>query len=171
MERLSEEDVVGPLFRAAVEASPIAMVLVNRAGNIVFLNSQAERLFGSAASEVVGRPVELLIPEPSRTVHACAHKGYWEDMKARLMAIGRELHGRRRDGTNFPVEIGLNPIETEQRTWALLSIVALTERKKTEAALRESEGRFHNIADTAPVMICAELVRSGTPGVVGGCAL
>jgi two-component system cell cycle sensor histidine kinase/response regulator CckA len=140
-------------FRLAVESAPSAMVMVNHEGRIVLVNSSAEKLFGYESRELLGQPVEILLPESSRR----GHPGFREDLlaqpQARPMGAGRALHAQRKNGEQFLVEIGLNPIETKNGTWVLSSIVDISDRQRAEAKLRESEERFRNMADTAPVMI------------------
>jgi len=128
------------------------MVLADQEGKIVLVNSHTERLFGYTRGELLGQPVEILVPESPRGSPSVLHRSLFSDAQV-LMRIGQELYARRKDGTRFPVEVGINSVETEQGAWALNSIVDITERKRAEAALRESEERFRNMADTAPVMI------------------
>jgi len=140
-------------FRLVVEAAPSGMVMVDRDGKIVLVNSRTEKLFGYGRKELLGQSIEILVPESVRESHVGLRTEYFVRPLARPMGIGRDLYGRRKNGTQFPVEIGLNPIETEEGTWVLSSIVDVTERKRAEATLRGSEERFRNMADTAPVMI------------------
>lgn len=140
-------------FRLAVESAPNGMMIVGQDGKIVRVNAQAETLFGYRRDELVGRSVELLVPEYVRSGHAGFRKDYFAHPTARHMGAGRDLAARRKDGSQFPVEIGLNPMHTEEGTQILCSIVDSTERKKAESALRESEQRFRLVANTAPVMI------------------
>ena len=140
-------------FRLVVEAAPSGMVMVDHNGKIVLVNTRAEKLFGYGRKELLGQSIEVLVPESSRERHIGLRSKYFDRPLARPIGIGQGLCGRRKDGTQFPVEIGLNPIETEHGTWVLSSIIDITERKRAEAKLRESEERFRNMADTAPVMI------------------
>jgi PAS domain S-box-containing protein len=140
-------------FRLAVEAAPSGMVMSASDGTIVLVNSRAEELFGYGRKELLGKSIETLLPEVARPRHPELRKEFLGEPQARPMGRGQEVSARRQDGTQFPVEVGLNPIETEEGTWILNSIVDITGRKRTEEALRESEERFRNMADTAPVMI------------------
>jgi PAS domain S-box-containing protein len=99
-------------FRVAVEAAPNAMVMVNGEGHIVLVNSQTERLFAYSREELIGQSVELLVPERFRLQHPAHRADFSAAPQARPMGAGRDLYGRRKDGSEFPIEIGLNPIET-----------------------------------------------------------
>ena len=153
MSDLSDRNRADERFRLAVEAAPNAMVMVNHEGKIVLVNSQTERLFGYGREELMGQTIEMLTPEASRKSHPSLRGEYLAHPQMRPMGVGRDLYAQRRNGEQFPVEIGLNPIETEEGTWVLSSIVDITERKRAEATLRESEERFRKMADTTPVMI------------------
>jgi len=123
-------------FRLAVEASPSAMLMVDARGKIVMLNAETERLFGYQRAELIGASVDRLVPGRMRGVHP-AHRGaFMAAPQVRAMGAGRELHGLRKDGTEVPVEIGLNPIETTDGTFVLSSIVDITERRQAEEKFR-----------------------------------
>lgn len=141
------------IFRLAVEAFPAAMVMVDHQGKIVLVNKQTEQLFGYRREELLGNPVEILVPDSVREHHLALHLKFADDPQPRPMGAKREFSGRRKDGSEIPVEIGLNPIQTEEGTWFLSAIVDISERKRIEAELLESEKRFTNMADTAAVMI------------------
>jgi PAS domain S-box-containing protein len=123
-------------FRLAIESAPSGMIMVDQRGEIVLVNSQAEHLFGYAREELIGNSVEMLVPERFRGHHPGFRGGFYAHPESRLMGAGRDLFGRRKDGTEFPVEIGLNPIETEEGVLALSAIVDITERKLLEQELR-----------------------------------
>jgi len=124
-------------FHLAVEAAPNAMVMVNQEGKILFVNKQMERLFGYSRDELLGMSVDRLVPERFRAKHAGFREGFFGGPQARPMGGGRDLYALSKDGAEFPVEIGLNPIETEEGIWVLGAIVDISERKRAEEALRK----------------------------------
>jgi two-component system, LuxR family, sensor kinase FixL len=140
-----EEGAVERRFRLVVEAAPSAMVMVDRNGTIVMVNAQAERVFGYSRAELLGQSVEMLVPPRYRGHHPGLRDSFFADPRARPMGAGRELYGLKKDGSEFPVEIGLNPIETEEGVMVLSAIVDITERKSAEAALRDSERRLQEL--------------------------
>lgn len=123
-------------FRLAVEASPSAMLMVAETGDILMLNAEAERLFGYPRDELIGQPVQILIPERMRATHPEFRRRFAQQPQVRAMGAGRELFGLRRDGTEVPVEIGLNPIETAEGPVVLCSIVDISERRWGEEKFR-----------------------------------
>jgi PAS domain S-box-containing protein len=128
-------------FRTVVEAAPSAMVMVNDQGSIALVNAQTERLFGYTRTELLGEPVEKLVPERYVADHPNHRGGFFQGPSARAMGAGRDLFGRRKDSSEMPIEIGLNPIQTDEGTFVLASIIDITKRKETEGELRESEER------------------------------
>ena len=130
-------------FRQAVESAPNAIVMVNESGTIEMVNSQTERSFGYSRHELIGQPVEKLVPERFRGGHAGFRQAYFAAPQSRPMGAGRDLYGRRKDGGEFPVEIGLSLIDDENGIIVLSSIVDITERKsandKLKQALNEKE--------------------------------
>ena len=132
-------------FRIVVEAAPNAIVMSDRAGAIVMVNAQAERMFGYSRGELIGRSIDLLVPERFRVGHPQMRAGFLSDPRPRPMGAGRDLYGLRKDGGEFPVEIGLNPIETDDGMMVLAAIVDITARKAAETALRESQMRLQQL--------------------------
>lgn len=131
-------------FRLAVDASPSGILLVNQTGQIVLVNSQIEKLFGYARDELIGHPVEILVPERFARHHPEHRVKFFAAPTARAMGAGRELFGRRKDGSEFPVEIGLNPIEASEGVLVLAAVVDISARKESEAeALRHREELSH----------------------------
>ncbi len=129
-------------FRLIVEATPNAMVMVDARGQIVLVNSQAERLFGYSRKEMIGQAVEMLLPEERRGLHEVFRREFASEPQARPMGTGRDLYGRRKDGTDVPVEVGLRPIVQDEGLHVLSSIIDITERKRSEQALRDANHRL-----------------------------
>jgi len=119
-------------FRVAVESSPNGMVMIDREGRIVLVNREVERMFGFARDELIGATIELLVPERFRARHPEHRAAFYQDPTTRSMGAGRDLFGLRKDGTEIPVEIGLNPIETDEGVLVLGSIVDISARKRAE---------------------------------------
>src|SRR5260370_37041840 len=116
----------------AVESAPNGMVMIDRQGKIVMVNSHAMKMFGYVREELVGRSVEVVVPERFRGGHPEHGMGFSSSPRARPMGAGRDLCAVRKDGSEFPVEIGLNPIETEEGLLVLSAIVDISERKRAE---------------------------------------
>src|SRR5436309_3036695 len=130
------------LFERLFESSPDGIVLTDRQGRIVRVNNQAESMFGYRREDLLGQPVELLVPERFRSGHT-SHRGHYHaEPRMRPMGAGLELYARRKDGTGFPVDIMLSPIETSEGLLVLGVIRDITDRKQAEEALRESEERL-----------------------------
>jgi len=126
------EDFGDDKFRFAVEACPHGMVMTDAAGRIVLVNSEAERLFGYQRDELLGEPIEVLLPARMRDAHLQYRAAFARQPETRRLGTGRDLLGLRRDGSEFPIEIGLNPIATGQGTLVLGLIVDSSERKRTD---------------------------------------
>ncbi len=126
------------MLRQIFDASPSAMVLVAGDGVVRLANVQACRLFGYAPDGLVGRSVEQLVPERFRAEPPAHRRGYFVDPVVRAMGAGRDLFGLRRDGSEVPIEIGLNPIRTPEGTFVLAAIVDITPRQRSEEMLRGS---------------------------------
>jgi PAS domain S-box-containing protein len=126
-------------FRQAVESAPYAIVMVNESGTMVMVNAQTEASFGYSRTELVGQPVEMLVPERLRNTHIGFRQAYLAAPVSRPMGVGRELYGLRKDGTEFPVEIGLSLIDSHDETLILTTVVDITTRKATEAQIRQAQ--------------------------------
>ena len=145
-------------FHSAFEAAPSAMVIVDKKGNIIVVNSQTEKLFGYGREELIGRSVEILVPQRYRDKHPIYREDFYSNPQTRPMGMGRDLYGLRKNGSEFLIEIGLNPIQTEKGMMVLSAIVDITERKRAEEALEKyshdlerSEEKFRLVVESAPM--------------------
>jgi PAS domain S-box-containing protein len=125
------------------------MVIVNDRGLIVLINSQTELLFGYRRDELLGQPVEVLIPRRFTEKHAVHRSDYSDTPTVRPMGSGLDLYGLKKDGTEFPVEISLSPLKTPDGMLVSSAIRDISERKTAQEALRASEARFSGILDIA----------------------
>lgn len=136
-------------LRAVVESSPSGVVTVDRQGRIALVNREVERLFGYKRAELVGQPVEILVPGRFHEAHPGLRSTFLANPQARAMGAGRDLYGRRKDGREVPVEIGLRPLETDEGFFVLASVVDISERKRAELDLKRSNEDLERFAYVA----------------------
>ena len=136
------------LVRSVLDSAPDAMIIIDSSGKILFANRQVTALFGHASHDLVGGPIEVLLPERFRQRHVGHRRDYTDNVRVRPMGMGLELFGMRKDGTEFPVEISLSPIAQENEVMVAAAIRDVTERKRVEQALREArrEAEHANLA-------------------------
>src|SRR5579863_10453164 len=136
--------------KLVIESVPNGILVVNRAGVITLANTPATKLFGYESTDLVGQPVEMLLPAALRAAHPELRTGFFSHPQARAMGTGRDLFAVRKDGSEFPVEIGLNPIEMDGETSVLCPIVDITERKRAESALLLASQKAQLIIESVP---------------------
>jgi len=133
-------------FRLVVEGAPNAILMTDRTGTITLVNRRAEEIFGYAREEMVGQSIGMLVPQRFHPAHAQHVEGFFVARKDRAMGEGRELWGRRKDGSDVAIEIGLNRIDLPDGPATLVSIIDITERKRTEDELRRSNAELEQFA-------------------------
>jgi PAS domain S-box-containing protein len=170
-------------FRALLESAPDAMVIVNGAGEIQLVNARAEEVFGYTRAEMLGQPVEMIVPERFRGNHAHHRDTYAEHPVSRAMGENVDLYARRKDGTEFPVEVSLSPLETSDGTFISSAIRDVTERRRIQQDLRDAnefleqrvQARTQELAEAnaglqksqSSMMLAQKVARIGTFEVEG----
>ncbi len=129
------------LVRLVFDLSPAGMLAIGPEGHILLANREVERMFGFGPGELRGMPVDHLVPRASRASHARVRSEYFASPEPRSMGGGRELSGRRRDGSEFPVEVGLQPVTLDVGTFVVATVLDITERRRVERAQRERDER------------------------------
>lgn len=144
-------------FRQTVEAAPIGMLMIDRTGLLVLANAEVERLFGYSRLELLGQAIELLLPVRFQPIHVLHRSEFLKSPEARPMGAGRELFGQRRDGTEFPVEVGLSPLRLGGHSYVLASVIDISQRRNAERGLRESQLELREL--TGRLLISQEAER------------
>ena len=156
------------IFRQAVEFSPCGMIAVDETGAIVLVNRELENQFGYQRDELIGRSVDVLLPERLRNRHMHQRGNYNRQPAPRRMEVRGDLCGLRKDGREFPVEIALNPIQTSEGSLVLGVIVDISARKEAEARLREKDRRIEPLQRGTGAVRQYRLARSAGAAAHGG---
>ena len=151
-------------YRGLLEAAPDGVVVIDRKGRMVLVNAQAEKMFGYSREEMLGQPIELLVPQRFHGTHVAHHATYFSDPGTRSMGTGQDLLGRRKDGSEFPVDISLSPFQAEEGLLVTSIVRDITERRRVEEELQRSAERFRQMLEALPVAI-----RVVQKGVVAFC--
>lgn len=136
--RMNEQLATERKFAALLDAAPDATVIVDKMGTIRMINQQVVNLFGYERDEILGKPVEILVPQSARGEHKHHRHDFFSNAKVRTMGVGLELHAVKKDKNLFPVEISLSPIKTEEGLWVSASVRDITHRKKLENTLMKA---------------------------------
>jgi len=146
---LENFDQAKEVLEKTFECCPDALVIVDSEGGITQCNAQTEGMFGYGRSELVGQPIEILIPKRFRDIHPAHRRDYNSQPRMRAMGVGLELYGRRKDGSEFPVDIMLNSLQTANGLFVLSVIRDITRLRQAEDVLRQTEERFHLLVENA----------------------
>ncbi len=161
------DDSSYPLLEAAVECAPSGLLMVDGEGRIALVNREVERLFGYPREELLGQPVEMLVPEHARGRHPADRTSFYRAPVARPMGHGRDLAGRRKDGTTFPVEIGLTPVNTASGMYVLGVVVDISTRKQAEAVRHRLEAELRQAQKMEAIGLLAGGVAHDFNNVLG----
>jgi PAS domain S-box-containing protein len=137
------------MFQKIVEAAPCAIIMVDAPGRIVLVNPQAESMFGYARAELIGNPLEMLLPERLRMVHGTLRQAFGANPSMRQMGVDRDLTARRKDGSEFPVEIGLNPVPADDGGLVLAAVTDITRRSTLQLELRQANANLEEFTYAA----------------------
>ncbi len=166
---ISERKQWEDTLHTVVESAPSGMVLVDQSGILRMVNAEIERIFGYPRAELLGKPIETLLPEPIRQQHVKDRSAFMAQPSSRAMGTGRALYGRRKDGTEFPVEVGLKSVRTATGISIIATVMDVTERKQIETALRQAK-EHAEAANTSKSQFLANMsheIRTPMNGVLG----
>jgi protein-histidine pros-kinase len=147
LKTLRDAQLVESKYRELLESTPDAIIIANVTGHIILANSLAEHIFGHAHSDMIGQPVEMLLPARHRAAHLGHRGSFFAQPRARAMGANQELYGLRRNGEEFPVEISLSPLDTEEGTMVMSAVRDMTTRK---AERRRADQKFRDLLESAP---------------------
>lgn len=150
---ISDSEMTLDRLALLVEASPHAIVVTDHLGKILLVNGPTERMFFYSRNELLGQQVEILVPFHLRTRHVAMREQFLKEPHSRILGGGRELLGMRRDGSEFPIEIGLNPIRAATQLFLFAAIVDLTDRRRTELALRNTQALYSSLVESLPLNV------------------
>lgn len=150
---ISDSEMTLERLALLVDASPHAIVVMNEKGIIALVNVSTERLFDYERKELIGQPVEMLVPFHLRARHVTLREQFLKNPHSRLLGGTRELMGMRRDGSEFPIEIGLNPIHASAGLLVFAAIVDLSDRRQTELALRNTQALYSSLVESLPLNV------------------
>ena len=150
---ITDRKIAEERFRLVTESSPNALVLVNKEGEMLLVNSQTENIFGYKRIELLNQKIEMLIPERFRKKHIDLFRGYFDSPESRMMKGRPDIYGLRKNGTEVPLEIGLSPITTKEGTQVLATIVDITESKRAAEELKRTNDFLNAILENIPIMI------------------
>ena len=150
---LTERKQAEEQFRLVVESSPNGMLMVDESGTILLVNRQIEQLFGYERAELIGQPVEMLVPQRVRSHHAGDRDEFFAHSELRAMGKGRDLYGLRKDGQEFQLEIGISPVRTRGGMRVLASVVDISERKRAEQILQKERDFIDAVLETAGALV------------------
>jgi PAS domain S-box-containing protein len=134
-------------FRLLLESAPAALIIVDDLGSMLLVNAHTETIFGYPRSELLGQSIDILLPERFGEIHQSHRADYMTAPTARLMGVGRELWGRRKDGSEFPIEVGLNAVETSQGMIVACNVTDISPRRKVEEQLRYQAALIANVSE------------------------
>lgn len=146
---ITERKHAAEKFRDVLEAAPDAMLIIDEEGRINLINSQTEKMFGYERVDIVGKQIEALLPARYHSQHPLHRAEYFAEAHPRPMGSKLELHGLRKDGSEFPVEVSLSPLDTDEALLVIAAVRDITERKQSEAALLKAEKKYRNIFENA----------------------